>query len=114
RRRARRAAPRQCHNADERCQARRDAEIRSPSVVTVAQVRTLVHPVVAPVGDRFRYLDHYVYDALLEAIVQGRLALGTRLVLDDLADQLKVSRTPIRDALRRLASEGLVHRSGRQ
>ncbi len=47
--------------------------------MTVAQERTLVHPVVAPVGDRFRYLDHYVYDALLEAIVQGRLAPGTRL-----------------------------------
>jgi DNA-binding GntR family transcriptional regulator len=82
--------------------------------VTLAQERTLVDPVVAPVGDRFRYLDHYVYDALLEAIVQGRLGPGTRLVLDDLADQLRVSRTPIRDALRRLASEGLVHRSGRQ
>jgi DNA-binding GntR family transcriptional regulator len=82
--------------------------------MTRAQGRARVHSVVAPVGDRFRYLDHYVYDAVLEAIIQGRLAPGTRLVLDDLADQLRVSRTPIRDALGRLASEGLVHRSGRQ
>jgi DNA-binding GntR family transcriptional regulator len=71
-------------------------------------------PVVSPVGDRFRYLDHYVYDALLEAIVNGRLVPGTRLVLDDLAEQLKVSRTPIRDALARLTSEGLVRRLGRK
>ncbi len=73
-----------------------------------------VVPAVAPVGDGFRYLDHYVYDALLEAIVQGRLAPGTRLVLDDLAEQLKVSRTPVRDALARLTSEGLVRREGRR
>jgi DNA-binding GntR family transcriptional regulator len=71
-------------------------------------------PAVAPVGDGFRYLDHYVYDALLEAIVHGRLIPGTRLVLDDLAEQLKVSRTPIRDALARLTSEGLVRRDGRK
>jgi DNA-binding GntR family transcriptional regulator len=73
-----------------------------------------VGPVVPPVGDGFRYLDHYVYDALLEAIVEGRLAPGSRLVLDDLAEQLKVSRTPIRDALARLTSEGLVRRVGRK
>jgi DNA-binding GntR family transcriptional regulator len=71
-------------------------------------------PLVAPVGEGFRYLDHYVYDALLDAIVHGRLAPGARLVLDDLAEQLKVSRTPIRDALARLTSEGLVQRVGRK
>jgi DNA-binding GntR family transcriptional regulator len=70
--------------------------------------------VVPPVGDGFRFLDGYVYDALLEAIVQRRLQPGDRLVLDDLADQLKVSRTPVRDALSRLASEGLVARVGRR
>jgi len=74
----------------------------------------VVGPVVSPVGEGFRYLDHYVYDALLEAIVHKRLAPGARLVLDDLAEQLKVSRTPIRDALARLTSEGLVRRAGRK
>jgi DNA-binding GntR family transcriptional regulator len=70
--------------------------------------------VVPPVGEDFRFLDGYVYDALLEAIVQRRLLPGDRLVLDDLAEQLKVSRTPVRDALSRLASEGLVAREGRR
>ena len=73
-----------------------------------------MRPVVPPVGEGFRFLDGYVYDALLEAIVQRRLLPGDRLVLDDLAEQLKVSRTPVRDALSRLASEGLVARLGRR
>jgi DNA-binding GntR family transcriptional regulator len=73
-----------------------------------------MRPVVPPVGEGFRFLDGYVYDALLEAIVQRRLLPGDRLVLDDLAEQLKVSRTPVRDALSRLASEGLVAREGRR
>jgi DNA-binding GntR family transcriptional regulator len=87
---------------------------QSSSAGSAAQHPVLVTPVVSPVGDHHRYLDHYVYDALLEAIVQGRLVPGTRLVLDDLAEQLKVSRTPIRDALARLTSEGLVRRLGRK
>lgn len=81
---------------------------------SAAQEPLAVGLVVAPVGDGFRYLDRYVYDALLDAIVHGRLVPGTRLVLDDLAEQLKVSRTPIRDALARLTSEGLVRREGRK
>lgn len=42
------------------------------------------------------------------AILRGVLAPGTPLVLSDLSSQLGVSRTPIREAIRDLAAEGLV------
>jgi DNA-binding GntR family transcriptional regulator len=49
-----------------------------------------------------------VHEAILERIVAGELAPGTRLRQEALADELGVSRTPLREALVRLASEGLV------
>jgi DNA-binding GntR family transcriptional regulator len=49
-----------------------------------------------------------VTDAIREAILSGKLAAGTRLIEDDLADQLKVSMGPVRQAIFRLQQEGLV------
>jgi DNA-binding GntR family transcriptional regulator len=46
--------------------------------------------------------------ALRELILDGDLRPGTRLGEVELADRLGVSRTPIREALSRLAAEGLV------
>ena len=43
-----------------------------------------------------------------EAIVDGRYAPGDRLVESDLAEQLQVSRHPVREALRHLDREGFV------
>lgn len=48
------------------------------------------------------------YDALREAILDKRLQPGQRLLLNDLAAQLGMSLTPVRDALRVLAAQGLV------
>jgi len=45
---------------------------------------------------------------LRNMIVRGTLAPGTRLVEADLCEALGISRTPLRDALKTLASEGLV------
>ena len=50
----------------------------------------------------------FVYSTLRESILRCELAPGTRLVIDDLAKQFRVSIIPVREALRLLQSEGLV------
>lgn len=49
------------------------------------------------------------YLHLLTAIRGGKYSPGDRLVADDIAQQISMSRMPVRAALRRLASEGLVY-----
>lgn len=61
--------------------------------------------------DRLPALRDRVYDHLRTAIINGRMTPGTTLLQEQLAEQMGVSRTPIRDALDRLASEGLVTRN---
>ncbi len=46
--------------------------------------------------------------AVRDLILGGELAAGARLAETELADRLGVSRTPVREALGRLAAEGLV------
>jgi DNA-binding GntR family transcriptional regulator len=53
-----------------------------------------------------------VYQALRRGLITGDLAPGERLRSDALAAELRVSRTPVREALRKLEAEGLVQRSG--
>jgi len=45
---------------------------------------------------------------LREAILDGVFAAGERLIETSLAEQMSVSRGPVRDALRMLAAEGIV------
>ena len=52
-------------------------------------------------------VDH-VYTALRERILSGDLPRASKLRQVSLADEMGVSRTPLREALRRLAAEGLV------
>jgi DNA-binding GntR family transcriptional regulator len=53
-------------------------------------------------------MPHAVADALREAILDGALPPGTWLREAEVSRELEVSRTPVRDAFRILASEGLV------
>jgi DNA-binding GntR family transcriptional regulator len=49
-----------------------------------------------------------VYEYLRGAIMTGRFAPGERLDLEELVEQLRVSKMPIKEAVGRLASEGLL------
>ena len=49
-----------------------------------------------------------VYDRLVAAVVSGALPSGSPLNVGDLARELHVSPSPVRDALQRMASEGLI------
>lgn len=55
-----------------------------------------------------------VTEALRQAIRDGVLVPGQRLAQAELAEQLGVSRIPLRDALRRLEAEALVRIDGRR
>ena len=49
-----------------------------------------------------------VFNTLRQAILKGELKPGERLMEIQLANKLGVSRTPIREAIRKLELEGLV------
>jgi len=66
-------------------------------------------PVTPPLQRRERrVLTDDVADSIREAILSGRIARGARLIEDELAENLNVSRGPIRAAIFRLQQEGLV------
>ena len=61
-----------------------------------------------PVGRIPQPLREAVQDAIRAAIVEGRYPQGERLLEDQLAHELDVSRNPVREALQALATEGFV------
>jgi DNA-binding GntR family transcriptional regulator len=61
---------------------------------------------VSPISRR--PLHEETVDRLRDLIVQGRLAPGERLNERVLCEQLGISRTPLREAIKLLATEGLV------
>lgn len=64
-------------------------------------------PANAPIPQR-RLLRDDVYRSIRDAIVRGQLAPGEQLRDQELGTWLQVSRTPVREALQRLARAGLV------
>ena len=58
--------------------------------------------------DEYLPLRDVVFKTLRQAILKGELEPGERLMEIQLADRLGVSRTPIREAIRKLELEGLV------
>jgi len=63
---------------------------------------------VAGDGEEEQSAADRAYVAVREAIASGRLRGGEPLREEQLAQEAQVSRTPVREALRRLAAEGLV------
>ncbi|MBU2666187.1 GntR family transcriptional regulator [Actinoplanes bogorensis] len=65
------------------------------------------HPLGPTESDR-------AYRQLRDLILRGQLAAGTSLVEADLMERLAVGRTPLREAIRGLAGDGLVEVIGRR
>jgi DNA-binding GntR family transcriptional regulator len=73
-------------------------------------------PVLLRPDEQRRTAHEFVLDTLRRAILSGKLPGGTRLVQSEIAAQLNVSTTPVREALRDLAADELIrfdpHRGG--
>ena len=48
------------------------------------------------------------YDVVKKSILSGKIKPGERIVATKLAEEYQISRTPLREALRQLANEGLL------
>jgi len=67
----------------------------------------------------FPLIDHTalsdkVYEVLKKKILERELKPGDKVQVDEVAHQLGVSRTPVKDALNRLALEGLIDKVARR
>ena len=62
--------------------------------------------------ERPRSLRDQVYDRLRAAILSGDMAPGAPIIEADIAARLGASRTPVREALRRLETEGMLEPRG--
>ena len=55
-----------------------------------------------------KYLRDLIFETLRQAIFSGKFKSGERITEKEITEELKVSRTPVREALYRLASTGLI------
>jgi len=76
-------------------------------IIVPPSVGDRAQPRVRPTRERMT-AHQYAKEALRSAILSGSLPGGSRLVQADLAAELRVSTTPIREALRDLVAEGLI------
>ena len=67
---------------------------------------------LAPLTEKPESLTQIVYQTLRDAIISKRLPPGERVSEASLARQLRVSKTPVREALLRLQAIGLVEADG--
>ena len=77
------------------------SDLELPSGSPLAELRLELASPEEPLTDA-------VYRSLRKAIVDGQLPPHTKLAQIPIAEQLGISRTPVRDALQRLVQEGLV------
>jgi DNA-binding GntR family transcriptional regulator len=64
--------------------------------------------------DRKKSLHEEVYDSLKKSILHGKLKAGQRLLEEQLAHQIGISRTPVREAFHKLERDELVTRLPRR
>lgn len=75
----------------------------------MSEVEAAVRDDEGDYGDRPN-LAGQVYEQLVELLIRGELRPGDVITERRMAERLKASRTPIREALGRLESEGLVYK----
>jgi DNA-binding GntR family transcriptional regulator len=75
---------------------------------------TALRPIEPVAPHLLRSLREHVHERLRRAIVAGRFRNGERLNERALAEMLGVSTTPVKDAIRKLESEGLVRTEARR
>ena len=80
---------------------------RMPSLPSPAQPATIT---IAPLEVRSASLAEQAYASLRTLILDRKISAGSPLQEGRLADDLRISRTPMREALVRLAGEGLLVR----
>ncbi len=56
----------------------------------------------------YELLNQKVYRLLKESIIKGFLEPGTKLLENKIAEEMQVSRTPVREAMQKLVAEGFV------
>ena len=80
--------------------------MNTPSDTSATTTRDQGTSTAAPI--LHRQLSELVTARIRESITSGAYAPGTRLIEGRIAEELNVSRVPVREALRALAAEGLV------
>jgi DNA-binding GntR family transcriptional regulator len=70
--------------------------------------KSIARASAAAKDDRYASRSELVYQKLRNAIASGELAPGQRVMELEVAEWLNVSRTPVREALRRLESDGML------
>jgi DNA-binding GntR family transcriptional regulator len=73
-------------------------------------LRPSSEPSAVPAGKGAETIATHLYDRLRQEILSGRLEPGRKLGIDFLCERLAASQTPVREALNRLTSDGLVER----
>ncbi len=63
---------------------------------------------LSPLANSTNKLADAAYAAIMAGLLDGSLKPGDRLVMDRLAAELGISRTPVRDALQRLEQDGVI------
>jgi len=56
----------------------------------------------------FKSLNEAAYSIIRKKILRGEFALGSRIREDVLAEQITISRTPVREAINRLVADGII------